>query len=391
MTSSARSRAKRRPRSRPWLCTTRSRRWTRLARSSPPGASPSAIHRVSPASRARAPPRRLRARHVRRGRHAGTRTGRARRGGPTRDARFAGAESCRTTASSPSTQIRRDVRRGDALTRRRFTSTTPESSSTRRRGGRVVSRIRTCTRGRRREIFAKARDGRRGRRRTATRWRWDENSRTPSSRVTRGARRRRARRRSWARARSARRFREARGSRERRRRRRERSATRSRRRRGGRAVTSVAGGRFCRPDVDRSDTIVAFSYLGANAVGPRRFARLVGLPASLRRTGRVSETTPRRTRTPRGSLLTRLDAPHLAAVYHDGFAATHAALMRTLRRGADAADFAHPLGHDTVAEVAQETALDFLAERELLGGDVRPAGQGGGVGGGADARTMARA
>ena len=129
---------------------------------------------------------------------------------------------------------------------------------------------------------------------------------------------------------------------------------------GGRAVTSVAGGEFCRLDVDATDTIVAFSYLGANAVDPRRFARLVGLPASLLELDafeRDAATDPDAA----GSLMTRLNAPHLAAVYHDGFAATHAALMTTLRRGADAADFAHPLGPNTVAEVAQETALDFLA------------------------------
>ena len=129
---------------------------------------------------------------------------------------------------------------------------------------------------------------------------------------------------------------------------------------GGRAVTSVAGGEFCRVDVDRSDTIVAFSYLGANAVDPRRFARLVGLPASLVELD-AFERDAAKDPDAAGSLLTRLDAPHLAAVYHDRFAATHAALMRTLRRGADAADFAHPLGPNTVAEVAQETALDFLA------------------------------
>jgi hypothetical protein len=129
---------------------------------------------------------------------------------------------------------------------------------------------------------------------------------------------------------------------------------------GGRAVTSVAGGEYCRLDVDATDTIVAFSYLGANAVDPRRFARLVGLPASLLELDafeRDAATDPDAA----GSLMTRLNAPHLAAVYHDGFAATHAALMTTLRRGADAADFAHPLGPNTVAEVAQETALDFLA------------------------------
>ena len=166
---------------------------------------------------------------------------------------------------------------------------------------------------------------------------------------------------------------------------------------GGRAVTSVAGGEFCRLDVDRSDTIVAFSYLGANAVDPRRFARLVGLPASL---VELDAFERRRRRGPgrRGKFA---DATRRAAsrrgvsrrVRRDARRAHEDASSRRGRGG-----FRAPARSEHGGGGGAGDGVGFSRkERErLLGGDVRPASQGGGVGGGgvgggADARTMTRA
>ena len=366
---------------------------------------PSRLPRVS-----RAPPRRLRARHVRRGRHARVGTGRARRGGPTRDAlrfdlrrrRVDGFRRARVFPRRDGRRrrrhrrrIRRDVRRGG---RRPGDVSVSERRRNRlrrgRRGGRVVSNERSGrVRGATSRNFREGSGRTSRRRRTATRRRWDENSRTPSSRATRGARRRRPRRRSWARARSARRFREACGS--------WRAAAAATRALGD--AIAIGGVARC---ARRGGRTVAWTWTVRTRSSPFRFRRERGGSAAVRAIG-GSPRVARRF----GRLRSLTGGPGRRGKFADATrrAASRRGVSRRVRRDArraheDASSrrgrggFRAPARSEHGGGGGAGDGVGFSREERerLLGGDVRPASQGGGVGGGgvgggADARTMTRA
>ena len=134
--------------------------------------------------------------------------------------------------------------------------------------------------------------------------------------------------------------------------------------RGGRTVETRAEGRFCRLDVDREGIITAFAYCGDERVDARTMGRLVGLPVTVLDGVLGDEAEEEARGTAEGEktqhLLEKLQSPHLAAVYHEGFARAHRALMDVLRRGPDPSEFQTPIGPSGVAAMAQEATIAFV-------------------------------
>ena len=121
-----------------------------------------------------------------------------------------------------------------------------------------------------------------------------------------------------------------------------------------RTRTTRTDGVFCRVESDARDVIVALSYAGP-FVDARRFARCVGLPASL-----FFSEEPREdeTKTKKFCLWRALSRPAASAAFHEDFRESFAAATRRARRDRDAEP-----NEESVAAAAQENVIAFVGKR----------------------------